>query len=355
VAIRDQNKPHHASWEAFVRRHPGHRFLDLDPLYALPEAVIDAIAGVSKDFFSEEELTLELDLTETANFGFFHHQVLLGPVWKWAARKPELLPVVDTEFPGRSERLNRELNELYVEELEGAGLSKLQSKRVKRMLAEEEKAIQNRSAAYAGWLVTNREFRTEAAALRTRWEAVVRERGRFPEYPRWPFAEPREDEERFKELNEACRAFYLRWGLSRLVTWELPEPIHPDLIGQTFEDTGELSEAGALLFIPWYSMRSEQFNLQTVLHRMRLDSAPAHLRDWLLKQEQVRGRELGDLSYQRLLWLYQVYKLALETRYGRKCRRHVEKIDLALSNVIGIDAQAVRKLRQRLNRELRAR
>jgi hypothetical protein len=46
--------------------------LGQDPLYALPEQVIDAISSALPDFFSREDLRFERDLAKTASFGFFH-------------------------------------------------------------------------------------------------------------------------------------------------------------------------------------------------------------------------------------------------------------------------------------------
>jgi hypothetical protein len=258
------------------------------------------------------------------------------------------------ELPGKIERAQREWDELGVEILQQKGLSKPEIKSVEQMLAKEDKAIQRRNAAYAGWLVTNRQFRAEVDSLRRTWEPVVRQRSGFPSYPHWPFMQSEEKDDEFVDLNEACFAFYLRWSLLQLVTWDWPVPIEPDLIGHTFRDKGELTKAGMLLFIPWYAMRSDQFNLQAIVRRARLELAPEHLAPWLRKEEQDQGKELGDRVYQRLLWLYRVYKLALEARYGQNCHGKMEDIDYAVSEVIGIGDQAITKLRQRLNRELTA-
>jgi hypothetical protein len=75
-------------WREFAGRHPGNPFLELDPLYSLPAALLDIIAGkaegsvtertgVAPGFLTEEEVAFERDLARTVSGQL--PQGVLGP------------------------------------------------------------------------------------------------------------------------------------------------------------------------------------------------------------------------------------------------------------------------------------
>jgi hypothetical protein len=341
-------RPRCPDWDEFARSHEGNLVLEHDPLYALSEPIIDAIKAEAPAFFTPDQESFERDLAAATDFGFFHQQAL-----GMTARDRQPDPETGLTFMERHERNARALDELLGEGLRRDGLSQGEVVEHLQQGACQREAVEGRMDAYVGWLVTNRCFRAEVAELRTRWEATVRQRGRFPPFPRWPFAGDDGGADGPPEFREECYAFYRRWGLDRMLTWDWPIPMEPDLDVVMREELHRLTDAGVVLFIPWYLLRGERLNLQGVVQRARAACREGHLRDWLHKAPGRRGDELGDIRYERLQWIYRYYGLALMRRYGAACRGHVQRLDRALARVIGRDEDTVKKLRLELQRLLR--
>src|SRR5205823_82629 len=122
---------------------------------------------------------------------------------------------------------------------------------------EEEFLLRRRREAYAGWLVLNPTYSAEANALRQQCQRWVIREGRFPCVGEYlgRAAPPDED---LKRCRDKFLRFYQRWGLDRLLTWELPLPMNvvrceiAELAGQA------PSMAGVALLIPWPLLRGEQ-------------------------------------------------------------------------------------------------
>jgi hypothetical protein len=51
-----------SEWEQFAGRHAGNPFLEIDPLYALTEEIVQGITSGIPNFFTEEQLRFERDL-----------------------------------------------------------------------------------------------------------------------------------------------------------------------------------------------------------------------------------------------------------------------------------------------------
>src|SRR5262249_30969956 len=212
----------------------------------------------------------------------------------------------------------------------------------------EQEPLQRRQEAYAGWLVLNPVFRTELATLQQATAPWVVEARRFPcagEFPCGPGGEGELDQ--FTE-------FYRRWCLDRMLTWELPFPL--DLVHcQVSELAGAVPLVeGVALLVPWSLLRGEQVDFQAALGRMRNRLAPDHLSDWLRGAGSAEEGPAGQITYQRLFTLYWTHHLVLQRRYGSACRGQFARLDGAIATVMGRDEDLVRKLRQRLQRELQA-
>jgi hypothetical protein len=154
------------------------------------------------------------------------------------------------------------------------------------------------------------------------------------------------------DFAEDFLAFYCRWNLQQMLTWEWPVPMEPDLVGGVLGDEGPLAEAGVPVFLPWYVLRGEKLNLGEVVRRSRATDTPRHLRPWVRKTRRKK-EVLGDRHYERLAFLYRFLELALRQRYPEACRRMAQKFDLAFGRALGRDAESVRKLRLELQRALR--
>ena len=157
------------------------------------------------------------------------------------------------------------------------------------------------------------------------------------------------------------RSLYRKWGLQGLATWELPVPIRPELTKPSALPYSELSsEAGMLLFVPWYLMRDKDVKLHELADVRRTMGAPPDLDDWL-------DGEPANWGYERFGLMLQIYvflELAIARRYGDRIRRRTGKLDHALSRFFCRErgeeqrtesyVDTVRRVRQRLHRCLPA-
>src|SRR3989442_314778 len=102
VGKREQSDPR---WQEFERKHLGHPSLAEDSIYALTPALIKSLqdvaahGGVSRPFFTKEQLKFELDLVALGGMGFFH---------KW--------PIEYLSFPLPAKRLPRSETERELDE-----------------------------------------------------------------------------------------------------------------------------------------------------------------------------------------------------------------------------------------------
>jgi hypothetical protein len=123
------------AWEKFAQRHSGNLSLELDPLYPLPEELIDAIIEEAPRFFTEKEQAFERELAALARD--------------------------NSNFDRGQAETERELRDMLAEEMKAGGSSELQVGRYLQAEDERREAIESRIEAFAGWLVTDPQFRGE--------------------------------------------------------------------------------------------------------------------------------------------------------------------------------------------------
>jgi hypothetical protein len=336
-------------WEKFARRHAGSPFLELDPLYTLTEEIINEISEHIPSFFTTKQLRFERDLIRTASFGFYQRRALGLPPGTRRSGK-----LTRPSWEKRHARTARAINEMLRVEMRRDGLTEAEISEHFQKSRDQRKVIDTRKEAYAGWLIVNRPFRAEIKALRRKWATVMQRVGRFPVYPRWLLSDEEYDQDLPQKFRDDFLAFYRRWGLDRMLTWDWPVPMEPDLVGGIIKDLDLLTDTGLVLFVPWYALRGEKVNLQEVVQLARMSAVPAHLRDWFRKRSGRKGDELGDIRYERLRWLYRYHELALVPRYSAACRRQMQKLDAALACLLGRKEDVVKKLRLQLKRALRS-
>jgi hypothetical protein len=325
-------------WGEFASLHSGQPFLICQTLYSLRESIIDAVKVEAPDFFTEDQERFERDLARTASFGFFCQRVLGFSQSDASA---------DALMDERQASSAKNIKEMLDEESRRAGASDLEIQASFQAGKERREVIGARKDGYTGWLVTNPKFREETRNLRAVWEDQIRHLRRFPRFPYWPLYDLGLEAEVPDGFAGDFLAFYYRWNLQHMLTWEWPIPMEPDLVGGVLKDDGLLAEAGVKVFLPWYMLRGEKLNLQEIVrHSRAIDSSP-HLREWVQKTRHKQD-ELGDLRFERLAFLYRFLELALRQRYPKECHRRAQKLDLAFSSVLGRGQDSVRKLRLQL-------
>ncbi|HEY7427211.1 MAG TPA: hypothetical protein VH682_23455 [Gemmataceae bacterium] len=244
-------------WEDFARRHAGNAFLAHDALYALMEPIIDAIKASAPRFFSPQQELFERDLARTASFGFFY-QLPLGSIGE-----PQREELGQASLEERELRTSQQIKELLGEEIRRAAASSYEIEEFFEGSVERRERVEDRQDAYAGWLVTNPDFHREARTLRERWEGVVRAIRRFPTLPVWFIPDVTADMDLPAGFREDFEAFYCRWNLETMQTWDWPAPMEPDFVGGLRKGIKLLSEAGMTLFIPWYMLRGSGSTFRT--------------------------------------------------------------------------------------------
>lgn len=224
----------------------------------------------------------------------------------------------------------------------------------------EKGDVEVRQRAYAGWLVTNMEFRQDRDAFRAKWEPTVEALGGFPRLPLSLMGErPSPPHEEYREFYDDYKRLCVTWGLDGLATWDLPCPILPELSSRSLYYLPAIQEAGATLFVPWYLLRDKNIQLDDLAERIRMLKGPDHLKDWL----DHKPRNFGYGSLIQMLEIYIFLELCLRPRYSDRLKRNVEKLDLALGNFCSSrpkkeagteqKTETIRKVRLVMSRRLR--
>jgi hypothetical protein len=147
-------------------------------------------------------------------------------------------------------------------------------------------------------------------------------------------------------------AFYDRWDLSALMTWDLPQPK-----GGNFgcpASLGTLSgvEDSPTVQLPRTLRLPARFPLDGLLNRAVDD----HLADW---QAVVEQRHPGKLNYGRLQRVFRLHflrNIVLRSGYGDRFPRRVGLLDQVFAEYFDDDnEETVRKLRLWIDRRLQPR
>jgi hypothetical protein len=322
----------------------------LDPLYSLPEALIDIIAGkqsgslterqgVAPGFLSEDEVAFERDLARTVGGGGFFYREPFPCLLLAAPASPEV------------DRADQEIQSLLGEGLETEGVH---PRRVQMIFDNEgryRELADTRAAAYAGWLVTDARFRQERDALRGAWGTYVEEERRFPVVPQSVLGHPIGPPSRGGKQFAHFMRFYRRWGLETFLTWDLPLPMRPAFHGAPFRQKAGLSEAGVNLFLPWYVLRDGRFGLRELARHLQDLQNPEHLAGWL-ETVTTRKGELADTRLRNVLILYRYQHLALQSRYSGRPGWDATRQDVAFAEFLNRSEESVRQVRLHLQRRL---
>ena len=315
-----------AAWKEFAGRHKGNPHLPADPLYALPEGLIDILIAEVPELFGVGEKAFERDLARTTGGGLFSRRRVV----------PCLL--LDRRVDGPPEGLDRRIRDAEAEHLEGSGVSKLGIAEYDKRQAKHDQMADLRAAAYAGWLVADRRFRAERDDLFARDGSYVEEHDGFPSLPR-------------SYLGESCGAanpgearfhlFYRRWGLTSFLTWDLPLPLRPE-VGVTTLDTFTLAGAGVTLFLPWYVAEDGLFSPDELAAHLKSIRRPAHLKGWL-STPAGGGKSLGDVRYRHYLVIFRYWGLVLGRRYPDRLVRRTMQLDRAFARFIASGQDGIKK------------
>ena len=344
-------------WAELLSSHPGHPALDAPAIYALPPELIDALQKPHQKFFSADEECFERDLARLGG-GFFLKRPIVHPLLP-DAKLNEAETFRLQEHQKRQQRSTEQIDQMLADEMRKAGWSDQEI----RDHCENEQAIktriEERQWGYLGWLVTDAGFRQVRDALCERWGEQIVRRGGFPQIRMSWFGErPPEIEESERELHMDFHAFYRAWGLDRLVTWELPEPMRAELSQPSLYFSPDVGEAGFMVFVPWYLFRDKDLKLREIAEHKRDIHAPHHLNEWL----SGKPKRFGFDRFAKMLEIYVYLELALRNRYGDRLRGKTDEMDHAFGSFLygqgsqnwsgRVGADNVKKIRQKMKQRL---
>ncbi len=311
----------------------------VEPLYAIPAELLDFLSRRIKDWFSPEQLALEDKLTRlcTAYFAtaIFHGQF------------------VSHLFFSRREKFK--LNEDVLGALGWDQFMTLADVQQTLNKAEKlEEPVWHRRQAYLGWLITSPTFLAERGALRTRWQDAVIKLGGIPSFPvRHTLQQrgllPAGPGCDLDHLAQDFTAFYDRWDLLGLATWDLPQPKMgnfgcPALLGHL----GGLQDSPSLQ-LPQTLHLPVRFPAEGLIHGPRGD----HLAEWQAVEEQRHPDRLNYTRLQRILHLHFLRNVVLASGYEDRFRRRVSLLDQVFAEYFDDESEeTVRKLRQWIDHRL---
>ena len=334
-------------WDAFAARHSGSSFLQHNPVYSLTVEIIGAIRRQVPSFFEPSELDFELDLARTASFGFVNKRPFGRCTDESNPRKHK-----DDELDERHRESGRQIEEMRASIYRDEGATELEIAQANKLREKRRRAISELKQAFVGWLIVNANFRSELAALRSRWEKAIADAGGFPRTPMWVMSRAAESLALPSKCQHEFVSFYARWNLETLATWDWPEAMEPDLVGGLRPNEYPVSEAGIWHFVPWYLMRGAKVDLQDTVRAAHLSSIPGHLRSWFEGSGSTAKHALGQNRYTHTVWLYRYRFLALERRYGPRMKGKLSLIDDAFGSVLHRQSDSNKQIRLILAKHL---
>jgi hypothetical protein len=213
--------------------------------------------------------------------------------------------------------------------------------------------LRQRREAYLGWLMTCPTFRTERDALRSEWEDTVNRLGGIPVGPGRPTPatgshDPAGPDSEGERMAEAFAAFYQRWHLLGLLTWDLPQAVMgnfgcPATVGKLcgVEDSPTVQ-------LPPTLRPPDRFPLRSLLS----SKCEAHLAEWQAVQDRKHPDKLNYVRLQRVFHLHVLRNVVLDHSYPDRFSRRTGQLDEVFVVYLGEDEQSVRKLRLWIDRRL---
>jgi len=316
-----------AEWAEFEDRNPG--FAAADPIYYLPTAAIVELAGSWGKRAPFLDSTHEQSEEEFTNLCTRHKVVgvWMGQMVRYDYLLPDEPTLLGSQVTRRSKAQVRK----------GSAAD--------RRIAE----VRSRLRGVAGWLLTDPTFSADLAAVRTAWQALpLSERPPFPLTRARGVVAPPSDA---AAANQAMRSFAEsfhnlmdRWGLMRLITWDLPEPQGPFLPSTVPPRAQAMPQHGVHLVLPiHYPVMRDDALLQVVREQQQTLASSLGIDGSFAG---VPHHEVYDL-FLRLSFLERAMRARV--RPGQSILGLVDMIRRAAVKVLGISEGYFDKLRKGMN------
>jgi hypothetical protein len=280
-----------AEWAEFEARNPG--FAAADPIYCLPTAAIVELAGSwgkRAPFLDSTREQSEKEFTDLCT----RHKVI--GVWLGQmVRYDYLLPDGPT--------------------LTGRQVTRRSKAHVRKGSTADSKIseVRSRLRGVVGWLLTDPTFVRELTAVQAAWKALPRwERPAFPlTRARRAVAPPSDAVPADPAMSSFAESFHNlmdRWGLTRLMTWDLPEPQGPFLPSAVPPWAQAMPQHGVHLVVPIHYpvqgndalLKLVQEQQQALASRLGIDGSFAGLPHYGVYDQIFRLRHLQQAMQARL-------------------------------------------------------
>jgi len=354
-------RPDSRVWEAFAGRWQGHRFLEFDPLYSLPERFILYLNAEARDLIEYDDLNFEYDLSRTVNLGFFLRRPI-GIVLRTDLETGEEVETAEeegtfahapddgTEPPqplpakpgprwwdwdeGRGAARD---NRNRIHQLSRKGMDKEEAERLVGDELTAAVALDRQQDEYLGWLIQQDQFWTDLRLVNDKCKAEVIERGGMPvlnpdsdvhspdglEYD--DYYTPDGPEKEVYWVRWVCR----KWCLAGLQAWHLFLPRRPQVATYDVRPLGV--DQGLTISIPYPFLAGNQLDIRELVRRLRAEHTPAHLRGWVGVGGRVAVRSTKG-SFRKAFQMYRLLVLCLMRRYPERLTGQTVRLVEVLAN-----------------------
>lgn len=320
-----------------LRREP---LLQVNPLYALPSSLLDALPRTAGMWGPEDEnLEIEERLAEHCNtYGIVGYSGG-APISYDLLKDPNL----------RSD-IFRDLIDECARRSQRPPLTRRQRATLRRRAAG---AIQVQRG-YAGWLVTNSTYRSELEELIERWRRQIAQHRLPAAGLTWMAASAPRRKLRAKrdKYLRALADFCVRWRLQGLASLDLPTPLGPHIpVAEPYLLLRHMRVGGFAMFLPDTFPVPSREGLRDAGMVIQAQRTPEHLADWvnIVRRE---GNPAGGISrYGHVLAIWYC-RTVLKSRHPTLLGKNTSAIDAAMADCLAVSADYVRKLRGLIRKRL---
>jgi hypothetical protein len=336
------------AWTRLVAQYPDHPSLNDEAIYSLPGKLLDAIVSSAPGILTQADEQFERDLSAAASCGFFQQRRFQYP-----PLSSHPLTQTPADEIGRKARASaKNIEDMLVDDMRKRGVSDELIFQYFELVSQRNQRIDDWRWSYAGWVVTSSDFQRQLNELRS----LPPSRGQRNIPPRLPFTFTGHNS--MEDCDEKGHLFLRLWGLESLATWDLPVPMKPQLASPVFYPLPDVSEAGVILFIPWYLLRDKSISLYDLAQSERHLRLPAPLEDWLDAKPQNWGPERFTI----MLQIYVYLELGLKRRYRERVSRKLTILDITFAQYFSsldirgkpIGEESIRKIRLLMQKRLAA-
>lgn len=334
-------------YTALPEKYGGHPLMRGAPFFTVPKALLDSVVQeVGQERFDSELLSMERTLSDLSG----DHGLFVG-FWRglpirYSDLRPSPLRFDDAQLADFAAATGRDIDHVR-------RTMKLANGR------SQWTAIVRRG--FSGWLMTNRQFLSEQAAIVDQWAddicpqgipvmgAVVRDASAHP-------GGAMVAEGQLQAFVQAFEEFFIRWRLIGMPAPSAPVPLGLHMPVTNLPSVlGHMRHAGTTFYISDIFPVPSRDELRKILEEcLRYGGAPEHLDEWG-KLVQSKNPARNQLHRYARIFEMQHYLRALYGRHSKGLYRKQSSLIMALASFLDVNeatiANDLRHIDRRLGRE----